>query len=460
MKILITGATGLVGHHLIRALYKHGHDDIRILSTQKNPKTSLPVESFYWSPEKHQIDPRALEGVDVIVNLAGENIAAKRWSEKQKDKIANSRVNALKTLLQQISKEKTPPQKFIQISAVGIYGPRQASEALDATSSKGDDFLASVCKQTEHLFESAALLHTKKHILRLGVVLASDGGALSKMLPPFRMNLGGHLGNGQQMMSWIHIEDLVRQIIFLIDNECNQVVFNAVAPKPVSNIEFTKAMAHALKKLAIFPVPALALQTLLGEMAQMLLTGQKVIPQEFIDSGFKFNFPDINSALEDLLGPLKNGEKILQRYQWVDVSLPQVFDFFSSEKNLEKITPPFLNFKVLGKNTESIQEGTLIDYQLKLYGLPMRWQSQIRNFHPNQSFIDAQVVGPYKKWDHFHGLYPTTRGTLMEDKVVYKIPMGLVGRLFASVLVSSELKKIFNYRQQTIEKIFSKEGES
>lgn len=303
MKILITGATGLVGKQLIKTLKKRGYDDLNILTrnTQSAQKTfDFPIKAFIWDPTENLIDAEGLKDVDVIIHLAGENIGSKRWDEKRKQEILESRVLSTQLLVQTIQQKKYYPQKFLSSSAVGIYGNTENNLA-DTKLTRGNDFLANVCQAWENTLLNADIPNCQKACLRTGMVLAPHGGALKKMLPPFKLGVGGVLGSGKQYMSWIHIQDLVNQFIFLIENPITTEVYNAVSPNPVTNYEFTKTLGDALGRPTIFPVPAFILKTLFGEMSVILLEGQKVLPKEFLKSDYHFQFPILKEALENVL---------------------------------------------------------------------------------------------------------------------------------------------------------------
>ncbi|AYF45168.1 TIGR01777 family protein [Halobacteriovorax sp. BALOs_7] len=455
MSILITGATGLIGQELVYALAKAGHEDIRVLTrnTAKAAKQfTIPLSFFEWDPNANKIDESALEGVETIIHLAGENIGGGRWSEKQKEKILNSRTQSTKLLVDTINNNQVSLKKFITASAIGIYGTQSEKNppALKEDASYGDDFLAKVCKawedETDKLNNKEILIN---HV-RTGIVLANNGGALQKMLPAFKLGVAGKLGSGNQFMSWIHIKDLVSIYLHLVENQVNQVAINATAPRPVSNKEFTSTLGSVVKRPTILPAPGFALKIILGEMSTLLLDGQNVIPSYLNENKFQFQFPNLKDALEDLVGL----EKKFSQVQWVERPVENVFNFFSNEKNLETITPDSIGFKVLDMNTPEITKGTIIDYRLSIYGIPLKWKSEILHFVKGKEFVDKQLEGPYNKWVHTHGFIPYKNGTLLTDEVLYKVPLGALGDLFAGAFVRSDVKKIFKFRSQKLDKIF------
>jgi uncharacterized protein (TIGR01777 family) len=298
MKILISGSTGLVGRHLKRSLESLGHSVYALV----RDKTKKGEGDVYWDPLHGVIDKQALEGFDAVVHLAGENIASGRWSEAKKKKILDSRVKGTKLLAEALASLKTPPKVFVSGSAIGYYGNRGDETCLELTSS-GDGFLADVCRQWEEAASPASEAGIRTVLLRTGVVLAPDGGALSKMLTPFKMGLGGVLGSGEQYISWIAIDDLTAVISFIISDRFMNGPINAVAPFPVTNREFTKALGAALHRPTVLPVPAAALKMILGkEMAEEFLLGStRVLPDVLLGEGYRFEYPNVEGALQHIL---------------------------------------------------------------------------------------------------------------------------------------------------------------
>jgi hypothetical protein len=454
--ILITGATGLVGTHLISQLLITNKYKIRVLTrdTKKAKKQMpLPIDFYEWDIDLKKIDSKSVEGVDFVIHLAGENVAS-YWTEKTKKRILDSRVGSTKLLLDSLSKYPNQKTKFIQASAIGIYG-NSGSLFVNEMDEPAQGYLANVCKDWEKTLLDDINPALTKAIIRIGIVLSTQGGALQKMLPPFKFNLGGILGNGKQYMSWIHIDDLVSMFIYLIENETKETIFNGVSTSPVTNKEFTKTLNKSLNKFTFLPVPKFVLKTVLGEMSQIVLNSQRIKPESFYKNSFDFKFTDLESALNNLLRYERNGEGLLIEHQWIDKPLTEVFDFFKDAKNLEKITPEYLQFKILSMNTKEIKEGSLIHYKLKLHGIPFKWRTLISRFKENEMFIDQQQKGPYKKWVHTHTFTEMNGGTLINDHVVYKLPLGSLGRTVAGKFVKNDVESIFSYRKEVIDKHFS-----
>lgn len=296
MNILIAGASGFVGKALVSSLQSHGHR----LATLVRRKEELSPHAFLWNPAKGEIDLKAFEGIDAVINLSGENIFSGRWTEARKERILESRVNATKVLNSSIISLKTPPKVFIQASAVGFYG--DGGEAIkDENSPPGKDFLAQVCKA----WESALHPGVRTVILRFGIVLGAGGGLLGTVLPFFKLGLGSRLGSGLQWMSWIALEDLTSLFHFALTHPSLSGIINAVSPHPVTNGAFTNALCKALHRPQCFPLPSWLLRFLFGrQKADALLLGSfRVKSQKLQESGFGFLYPELEEALRYLLAP-------------------------------------------------------------------------------------------------------------------------------------------------------------
>jgi uncharacterized protein (TIGR01777 family) len=296
MRIIVAGGSGFIGEPLVRRLLARG-DDVAVLT--RNPERVQAGRAVAWNPPStgNWIDDVA--GSDVVINLAGENVGGGRWTESRKKRIVESRVAATTALVSAMSRHKR--QTLINASAIGFYGNR-GDEPLDENSEPGRGFLAEVTKRWEELARGAEAF-ARVVILRFGVVLAADGGALAKLLLPFRLFAGGPMGNGRQWMSWVDREDVLRMIEWSIVQSSVRGTYNVTAPDPATNRDFAHALGHVLHRPAILPTPTFALRLMLGsEMAnEMLLGGQRVMPKRAIEEGFAFAYPELDGALAHAL---------------------------------------------------------------------------------------------------------------------------------------------------------------
>jgi hypothetical protein len=301
MKILVTGATGLIGRSLCRSLTGENHTVVA-LSRKPEAASNLSSTAVYkWDPLTGPPVLEALEGVDAVVHLAGEPIAAKRWSAEQKDRIRSSRVVSTRNLVEGLRKAAAKPASLISGSAVGFYGDR-GDETLDERSPAGSGFLPELCSEWESEAERAEGLNVRVVRIRTGVVLSPEGGALKKMLPAFKLGVGGPLGGGRQWFPWIHISDMVGVLRHAISTSALSGPVNAAAPEPVTNAVFSRELGRVLHRPAFLAAPKFALRLALGEMADILLASQRVIPKAIEDAGYTFQFRTLGTALEDLLG--------------------------------------------------------------------------------------------------------------------------------------------------------------
>ncbi|MFS8885708.1 TIGR01777 family oxidoreductase [Synechococcus sp. H70.2] len=308
MRIAITGGSGFIGRRLVARLLERG-DEVLVLSRRPEQArrvlgASPHLKLLGYDPYQPQAWASALEGYEAVVNLAGEPLASSRWTEAKKREIRRSRVETTQALVQALASLDPKPQVLISSSAVGYYGSRPEGDPLTEAAPPGQGFLAEVCQAWEAAARPAEELGIRLAILRTGIVLGPAGGALAQMLLPFQFFLGGPLGSGKQWVSWIHRDDWVSLVCFLLQQGSG--VFNATAPNPVQMEEFCHTLGQVLARPSWLPVPALALELLLGEAAQVVLTGQRVIPQAALQLGFTFQYPHLKEALQQILIPQAN----------------------------------------------------------------------------------------------------------------------------------------------------------
>lgn len=300
MKYVIAGGTGFLGQALVRALRAGGHEVVVL--TRGVGRTADDVRYVTWPDGRAGADTawqREIDGADGVINLAGASIADRRWTPAWKQELRRSRVEATRALVDAIRAASSRPSVFLSSSAVGLYGPQpDDGPAIDESAPPGGDFLSTLGVDWEAEAHPASTLGCRLILLRTGIVLAREGGALRKMMPPFLWGVGGPLGSGRQAMSWIHLDDWVALVLFLLQHGEATGPFNATAPQPVSNGEFSKALGQALWRPWWFPVPGFVLRVVVGEMAgPALLAGQRVVPRRALELGFTFRYPDIKSAL-------------------------------------------------------------------------------------------------------------------------------------------------------------------
>jgi uncharacterized protein (TIGR01777 family) len=472
MKILMTGATGLLGNLLGQALVERGH---QITITTRTPESararlSFPCEilqfdvtsdsSFSNETSKKlssSENSMSLSSIDTFIHLAGEGIADKKWTNKRKQQLRDSRVRTAEQMISKLNAAGAQIKTVITASGIGIYGDR-GDEELDEQSAPGENFVSKLCLEWESTTRKA-FPNARWIALRTAPVLSTQGGYLEKVVPIFKSLGASILGNGKQYVAWIHVEDWVRLTMWSLENLSVEGPINATAPEPVRNSEWTERLAKALATFRSLPVPAFALKIIYGELAPVLFSSQRATPRKALAHGFRFLFPSPESAFANLFSGQVAGEFKLVRQQWVPRLPHEIFDFFATAENLGRLTPEFLGFQIIGKSTPKIQNGTLIDYKIKVHGIPMRWRTEISDWQPGKSFHDEQLKGPYSRWSHTHGFRQFQGGTVLSDEVIYKMPLGRLGLLLTSQLVRGDVNQIFNYRAQVIAEMFMPKGE-
>ncbi len=295
MRVLITGASGLIGSALMSELRTAGHEPVALV--RRPPRNANELR---WDPGG-AIDGSNFNSADAVVHLAGENVGAGRWNEQRKSRILNSRVQGTQTIAASMARANPKPRVLVSASANGIYGETGDKVVTEAEPS-GSTFLSEVGRQWEQATGAASEAGIRTVLLRTGIVLNKKGGALPRMLPPFRMGVGGRIGDGRQWMSWITLEDEIRLIMHAIMNESIRGPVNAVAPNPVTNLEFTRVLGSVLHRPTLFPLPAFVVRAAFGQMGEeLLLASNRALPKAALDSGFRFRHPELRGALEDVL---------------------------------------------------------------------------------------------------------------------------------------------------------------
>jgi uncharacterized protein (TIGR01777 family) len=467
VRVFITGATGFIGRALVARLQRDRHTVVVWARSPGRARNLLgaDVEILSVGAPVAALG-QVLGRCDGIVNLAGESIAGKRWTSDRRRRMEQSRVQLTQSLVAALPSSGSRPGVLVSASAVGYYGDR-ADEVLTEDSTRGNDFLADLCSRWESAALGATALDLRVVLLRMGVVLGRAGGALTQMLPPFRLGLGGPIGSGRQFFPWIHLHDLVNVIAAALTDGAYSGPINAVAPQEATGRMLARSLGRALHRPAALPLPALALRAVFGESASVLLGSQRAVPKRLNESyAFAWTFPTLQAALDDVVreraavivhriaaNPVGKNATVasyeLRARAVVAAPLHETFAFFSSAENLGLLTPAGMAFSLQGA-APALQAGTTIDYRIKLGPLPVRWRTRIEQWEPERTFVDVQDEGPYKFWRHEHAFRPDGRQTIMEDRVLYTPPFGPLGRLAHRMFIAPALRRIFQYRSDTI----------
>ncbi len=301
MKILLTGGTGFLGRHLIAGLQRQSHTLIILTRNPHPPQPTTGVRSIHWDAKTVGAWAEEIDGADAVINLAGESIGARRWTSVQKERIRSSRIDATRAVVQAIERAARRPEVLVNASAVGYYGNVPEGEVTEDFPA-GKDFLGETCLAWENEARKVERLGVRLVLPRTGIVLDKQGGALQRMLLPFRFFVGGPLGSGEQWFPWIHIEDEVGAMIFALGKKNLSGPVNCVAPEAVRMREFCRALGRAMGRPSWAPVPSFVLKIVLGEMSTLVLDGQRVLPKKLLEAGYEFKFPKLEEALNQIFG--------------------------------------------------------------------------------------------------------------------------------------------------------------
>jgi len=473
MHIFITGSTGFIGRFTTSYLQGRGHT-ITVLVRNPHRANDLLGQGIEIIPSSVSLTEltRRFETTDVVVNLAGSPIAT-RWNRKRKQEIRDSRIGITKFLVDAINNCQNPPQLLISASAVGYYG-NPGKPGVDESSEKGDGFLSDLSAQWESTAMNVQNNRTRICLLRIGIVIGREGGILKTLTPLFETHLGHYIAS-DPIMPWIHISDLVKIIGFCITNTSLSGPVNCTAPTPVTNKEFATALKGFVRSKFLLRIPNLLLKPVLGEASTVLTNSQNVLPMVLNKNSFDFDFPTIRQALDaefnqkaiiiennssatdvetdslrDKYSVNRNGQYKLTSTMTLTGTPKSLFNFFSSPLNLGGLTPQWMNFQILDI-PKQISEGSIIKYRIGLGPFKLSWTTIIVSWNPNKSFIDLQERGPYSFWWHEHILnQKTTNSLVMIDRVIYRIPGGIFGRLIHRLFIKKTLLRIFRFRAQSI----------
>ena len=479
MKVFVTGATGFVGGAVCLALQREGHSVVAFVRNVERARGQLGADVELLATECDDDElARALSTCGGVINLAGAPVA-QRWTDAAKRAIVDSRVGLTRRIVDAMRSARASgnssasgPVVLVSASAVGIWGDAGDRE-LDADSAPADGFLAQLCVDWEAAATEARNFGVRVACVRIGLVMGAEGGALASMLPAFEHGVGGRLGTGRQYMPWIHLDDLVRLFLEALAKPDYDGVYEGVGPAPVTNAEFTRTLAKVLGKPAFLPVPRAALWLLFGGAGRVITAGQRVFPRRTQAAGFRFEHPELEAALRDVLdassvriargagGAPKSDyiERRRPRYRLeqellIDAPLEQVFAFFQQPENLGPLTPPNLDFVIETPGPVEMKQGARIEYRIALGPIPMRWVTHIDLYEPGHAFVDVQEAGPYKAWYHRHEFEAVGDKTRMRDTVYYGVPLEPLGRIGHALFVGPQLRKIFGFRAKAVARRF------
>ena len=469
MRVLVTGATGFIGRALVLRLRHDGHEVVAWVRSPKEAQLGAEVELLPVAADDAALT-RALERCDGVVNLAGAPIAG-RWTPARKEALFESRVGVTSRLVRAIADAKARPRVLVSGSAVGYYGDCGA-DPVDERGPVGTGFLARLADAWEIAALAAEPLGLRVVTVRTGVVLGREGGVLARLLPIFRLGLGGPIGRGTQFVSWVHLDDVVSAIVTALTDGRYAGPVNLTAPKPVTNAELTRALGRALRRPTPVRVPAAMLRAALGDGASPLLEGQRAEPARLVALGHRFAYVDLDSALRDVVASRADIRRldratskasarraaylarrrpsyVLTSRTELDAAPEEAFAFFARPENLGLMTPSRLHLEVQAPSSE-VAPGTRFDVRLKLGPLPLRWTTRIEDWVPGRRFIDSQTRGPYRAWWHEHSFEPKGDRSVMTDRVFYALPFGPLGRIVNRLFVAPALRGIFGFRSDAM----------
>lgn len=475
MRVFITGATGFVGRAVVLRLLGEGHAVCAWVRDQERARAMLGAEVTLAPAEQGLAGlVTAVETADAVINLAGEPIAAGRLTRARRERIVRSRLELTRQLVDAMTRCQSRPAALISASAVGFYGDR-GDDTLDESSGAGAGFLSELCVRWEQAAERAEALGVRVVRLRIGVVLGLGGGFLDRVLPLARSGLAARLGTGRQFVPWIHLDDLVRVITAALTTSSYRGAIDAVTA-PARMDDLMRVTARAVGSRPGFAVPRALLRLGLGDAADVLLFSQNTRGGRLAGLGFKPDHATLDGAVGDLvdrlaevaIAPLGAGgpapsvaggylrtrrpRMLLRTQVTLNAPVDEVFRFFSQPQNLGLLTPAAMRFRIR-RAPEHVQEGSVIDYVLRVAGTRLRWRTVIAHWAPGVCFVDAQTRGPYRTWwheHHFHSVPGAPGLTVMEDRVFFAAPFGWLGRMAQGLFVLPALRQVFGYRTQAI----------
>ncbi len=485
MQILLTGATGFVGRALLLRLLRDGHRVSALVRDPARARGLLGADVALVAADDAAALADAMVACDGVINLAGEPVLGKRWTSRRREALQDSRIALTRRVVEAMAAAPSRARTLISASAVGYYGDRGA-DRLTEESAPGVGFLAELCQDWEREAHRASEHGVRVCLARIGIVLGRDGGALAELATPFRLGLGGPLGGGAQYLPWIHLHDVVEALATAVIDPRWSGPINLTAPTPVPQRELAHALGRTLRRPAVFPLPGVALRLRFGAAAGVLLASQRAVPARLAELGFRFAHPELDGALAEVLGPtpgvtierlgagtpkpsLHDGSStyltrrrpryLLRAQTTIELPREQVFEFFSRPANLGLITPRAMAFELTGP-PPTMADAIVIDYRIKLGWVPLRWRTRIESWRPAAGFVDSQERGPYRAWWHEHHFHADGDRTIMEDRVYYAPPFGILGRIVHALVIRATLRQIFGHRAAAILLRFGPAGPS
>lgn len=467
MKIAITGATGFVGRKLVLALQQRGHHIVALVRDVVAARSLLGADCTLARIDDDDALASAVDGADAVVNLAGTSIA-QRWTRAARKRIVASRVALTRRVVDAITVASARPSVLVSVSAVGVYGDAGDTVVGDDAPA-GSGFLAELGQRWEAEARRAEALGVRVALPRLGVVLG-DGGMVATLLAAFRCGVGAVLGAGTQFMSVIAVDDVLRIVVLALEDSRIKGTFNAVAPTPTTQAEFSHALArHCGWRRAWLRVPGPVVKLLGGGASALVLDSQRVIPQRLQQWGFAWEHPDVHACLRQLrpasavtidrptalppVGYLANQapQYRLKTRTVVQADPQTVFDFFSKPENLGAMTPSHMRFQITEGGGVDVEAGSRFRYRIRLRGVAIPWTTRIDAFDPTDRFIDVQLSGPYRYWHHRHDFEALPDGrTVVHDTVHFMPRLGLLGHLAQWLFVARDLNAIFEFRARAM----------
>ena len=473
MNIFITGATGFLGRQTVASLYGQGHSITAFVRSEQRARNLLGqgIRTVPVDITNEELDVE-IDNADVVINLSGEPIARLRWTNRIKQRLWDSRVTMTERLVNSINQSKSPPSLFISASAIGYYGSNH-TDKLTENYPVGDGYLANLCEQWENAALGVSQNSTRVCLLRIGIIIGREGGFLQAMAQSFEYGVGTYISSNPYI-SWIHITDMVKVINFCIDNEQISGPINCSSPNPVSSKEFGIAMNKLTNAKFLLPIPKILLRLILGEASATLLQSQYTLPKKLEDLGFAFIYRNISDSLYEEMSykyanitryrqnPSETDEFMAEYkvnengvYELTsDISLKgdsdTIFSFFSSALNLGLLTPSWMDFRIL-EIPDEIDTGSKITYRIGLWFIGLNWITRIVVWKPKRLFVDLQEKGPYSLWWHEHILEDKKDGNIViKDRVIYRVPLGIIGRIVHRLFIRKTLLRVFNFRRKVI----------